>query len=187
MKAVNVFLFFSLMTFSVYSQPTIEELNKEAEEIFNRYKEKANTLLNNNEVEITYDVAYKKLMELHIEKHSSESFIKAEKLREEFINKMNLSNEEHKEIIGTPKPTFEWTLENIDSTLFANVEEATDLYKLSLIESNKEYIANEEYYVYMNMALQKFGAEIVAKVIVDYELYNPNSAVNKALGNIFEE
>jgi len=176
-------VFFGLFfAFFGYSQSTIDEIHQKSGVLLSKYTKKAHESMENKKFDsLTYDEAYKKLLDLYVKKEESESSQKADDLQRAFIDKMNITRYELSEMQERKLTLLEWVSENLEKTSFLSLEQAEEEYETFVLEWSKQYDENEEFFVFMLMTIQKFGGEIFGKVILEYEKNYPNSVTNTFL------
>src|SRR5690554_3564178 len=183
-----------------YAQPSEDKLNDASKKLPSTYGERAKEMLNGEEYKsLTYEEAYKKLLELYTKNEESKAVQKFGDLGSVFIKKMNMDYQEMYElkdsIISLLKMNPDkkekseelnftllgWVTENLEKTYFSSLEEATKDHEELMTAYHWQYVGREEYYVFMFMAIHKFGSEIFADIVYDYTINNPNSLLNKTL------
>lgn len=173
MKNYYLSLFVFMYWINVQSQSN-DDLNKNEKTVDIR---KSSELVEEIILSNDYEQAYEKLKKLYTRKQSSQSNI----LLSAFIDKMNINDMREFYDVQAQGNILEWISDNINSTSFANIEEATKEYKLYLEEVTTEGEEDGEFYSYLRLVVKKFGGGIFADVVYDYEMNNPDSILNKKL------
>lgn len=173
------FLIFSLL--SKAQSQKIDDLHNRIGQRLDGYREQSKLTNNENVLSDEYKQAYEKLKELYIKKQESESVKKSNELQLAFTKKMNITDQGTLFDLRGYGDMLEWIRDNITSTSFQNIEEATKEYEKYLEISSQVYKENEEFYTYMIIAVNKFGGKIFGDVALDYEINHQNSTINKLL------
>lgn len=165
---ISFSLLFYVFTFLGYGQSSTDEVCEEGVSA-TLIIEKAEQLLEAEETQsLSYNEAYNKFQELYVKMAGSES----EKIKKSFHNKINVRNRVTFESYKNQNDIYKWLSENIESTSFKSLDEAVSEYNEYQKAVCQHYIENEEYWVFFFMVLDKFGAQIVTEVTVDYEMNN---------------
>jgi hypothetical protein len=106
---------------------------------------------------------YEKLKELHLQKLTSESYVKQHVLLKEFTRKLNVKDAKYK-VAEMSKDMLGWIKTNIDKTLFESYEEAEKDFAALSAAGEASRIEGREYFSYMKECAQHCGNDILYRV-----------------------